>query len=325
MNAEGSQGRLPRQVWITSLTQEGIAGASPSEVVASAVRKMESLSSFEPDIICLPEAFHVAGLTGRQPAVADAAETPPGPLTQPFIEFARRHRCYVICPIYTREGERCYNAAVLIDRQGQIAGEYRKIHPTEGEIEDGLLPGPPDPPVFETDFGRIGIQICFDIQWPEGWRQLGEKGAEVVFWPSAFAGGRMLNAMAWMNRYCAVSSTRKDKVVICDITGEEIARSGRWQSWGLSAAVNLEKVLLHTWPYVQHFGEMQAKYGRRLRIHTLHEEEFTLIESLSPEVEVAEVMREFGLKSHREHVQSATRAQERYWQACRVAMPGGGE
>lgn len=171
--------------------------------------------------------------------------------------------------------------------------------------------------MFEADFGRIGVQICFDIQWPEGWQQLGEKGAEVVFWPSAFGGGQMLNAMAWMHRYCVVSSTRKDRAKICDITGEELASSGRWQSWGVSAPVNLEKVLLHTWPYVQHFREIQAKYGRRLRIHTLHEEEFTLIESLSPEVEVAQVMREFGLKTHREHLQSATQAQEAFWLECR--------
>lgn len=324
MDENGRYAALPRQVWITSLTQEGIAGATVGEVVASAVRKMESLASFRPDIVCLPEAFQVAGLSGRQPAVAEVAETPPGPLTRPFIEFAQKHRCYAICPIYTREGERCYNAAVLIDRQGQVLGEYRKMHPTEGEIEEGLLPGPPNPPVFETDFGRIGVQICFDIEWPAGWRQLGEKGAEVVFWPSAFAGGQMLNAMAWMNRYCVVSSTRKDSAKICDITGEELARSGRWQSWGLSAPVNLEKVLLHTWPYVQQFREIQAKYGRRLRIHTLHEEEFTLIESLSPEVEVAQVMQEFGLKTHREHIQSATRVQEEYWQEHRATIAGAG-
>ncbi len=304
-------GSLPRQVWITTLTQQGISGSTPAEVVASAVRKMEGLSSFRPDIVCLPETFHMAGLVGPRPSVADAAETPPGPLTRPFIDFAQRHNCHVICPIYTLEGGRCFNAAVLIDRQGRIAGQYRKIHPTEGEIEDGLAPGPADPPVFETDFGRIGIQICFDINWSAGWRRLAEQGAELVFWPSAFAGGRLLNAMAWMHRYCVVSSTQKDEVKICDLTGEDLCASGRWQPWGLSAPLNLERALLHTWPYVGRFAEIQAKYGRRLRIHTLHQEELTLIESLSPELRVGEVLREFGLKTHREHISNAQEAQER--------------
>ncbi|MCC7264700.1 MAG: carbon-nitrogen hydrolase family protein [Candidatus Latescibacteria bacterium] len=302
---------LPRQVWITALTQEGIAGASLGEVCASAVAKMESLASFRPDIVCLPETFHTAGLTGPRPTVAAAAETPPGPLTRPFIEFAQRHACYVVCPIYTREGERCYNAAVLIDRQGRIAGEYRKIHPTESEIEDGVAPGPEEPPVFDTDFGRIGIQICFDIQWEAGWRRLGELGTELVFWPSAFAGGQLLNARARENHYCVVSSTQKDEVKLCDLTGEELCRSGRWQPWGLSAPLNLERALLHTWPYAQHFAEMQARYGRQLRIHTLHAEELTLVESLSPQVRVGEVLREFGIKTHREHIASAQEAQVR--------------
>jgi predicted amidohydrolase len=312
MEPDRSSNCLPRQVWIATLTQEGIFGETLEEVVESGVRKLESIAHFRPDIACLPEAFQVAGLRGKRLPVEEAAEEPPGPLTRPFAEFARRHHCYVICPIYIQEKGRCFNAAVVIDRQGQVLGQYRKIHPAEDELEEGLMPGPLEPPVFQTDFGTIGVQICFDIEWPEGWRKLADKGARIVFWPSAFAGGQMVNAMAWLNKYCVVSSTRKDTSKICDLTGEELARSGRWQSWGACAPVNLEKALLHTWPYVKCFGEIQARYGRKIRIHTLHEEEFTLIESLSAEVEIAQVMREFGLRTHREHIQSAERAQEKH-------------
>ena len=69
-----------------------------------------------------------------------------------------------------------------------MRGEYRKIHPTIGEMNSGVMPGPLNPPVFQTDFGAVGAQICFDIEWPDGWRKLREAGAEMVFWPSAFAG-----------------------------------------------------------------------------------------------------------------------------------------
>lgn len=78
---------LPRQIWITALTQEGIAGSTPGEVVGSAVARLESLASFRPDIVCLPETFHVAGLIGPRPTVAQAAENPPGPLTAPLADF----------------------------------------------------------------------------------------------------------------------------------------------------------------------------------------------------------------------------------------------
>lgn len=61
-----------------------------------------------------------------------------------------------------------------------------------GEMGKGITPGPLIMPAFHTDFGIIGIQICHDIQWSEGWTQLREKGVEIVFWPSAFAGGKEL-------------------------------------------------------------------------------------------------------------------------------------
>ena len=100
----------------------------------------------------MPESF-----TNGEP------ETVPGPTTKRLSRWAKEHKCYVICPILIRDNDRTYNAAIVIDRQGRIIGRYCKIRPTEGELNRGICPGPKDPPVFETDFGTIGIQICFDV------------------------------------------------------------------------------------------------------------------------------------------------------------------
>ena len=169
----------------------------------------------------------------------------------------------------------------------------------------GITPGPLDPPVFKTDFGTIGIQICFDIEWPEAWRALARKGAEIVFWPSAFAAGKKLNAKAWENQYYMVSSTLKNSTRIVDITGADIAVSGNWNDWGVCAPVNLEKAFLASWPYMQSFPDIQKKYGRKIRITSLHEEEFSVLESLSADVKIADVMKEFKLKTYREHLLAA--------------------
>ena len=88
-------------------------------------------------------------------------------------------------------------------------GEYRKMHPTIGEMERGISPGTLEPPVFHTDFGAVGAQICYDIEWDDGWQWLRKAGAEIVLWSSAFGGGQALNAIAQLNKYCIVSSTRK--------------------------------------------------------------------------------------------------------------------
>jgi predicted amidohydrolase len=220
----------------------------------------------------------------------------------------------VIAPIYTLEKGHHYNSAVLIDRNGKLAGVYHKIRTTEGEInETGLSPGPIDPPVFDTDFGKIGIQTCFDIEWPEGWRKLKEKGAEMVFWPSAFGGGRKVNNMAWLNRYPVISSTRKGTSKICDVTGEALAESGLYSQWGICAPVNLEKAIIHSWPYAYRFADVHAKYGDRVRTYTLHEEEISVLESRTPDLRVADIMKEFEIPSYEENKRRSEIEQEKHW------------
>jgi len=272
------------------------------------LRRMAEVVPFEPDIICLPEVFPFVNLSSGRPPLADSSEEPIGRFSRPFADFAAQHKCHVVCPIQTIEGGRYYNAAVFIDRNGQYVGQYRKMHPTTGEMDEGIMPGSPEPPVFKTDIGVLGAQICFDIEWHDGWRKLREAGAELVFWASAFAGGSMVNTRAWENKYCVVSSTRKGTSKICDIDGQAVASTGQYATW-VCAPVNLEKAFLHSWPFCRRFREIEARYGRKVRISTFHEEEWTIIESLDPEVRVADILKEFELQTHEEHIQQADRMQ----------------
>lgn len=300
--------RLPREVWIASISQNKMEAKDHPSMIRKTLARMEEVVPFQPDIICLPETFPFAGLSGKTPPLAERAEEPIGDISRPFAEFARKHNCYVVCPIVTAENGRFYNSALFIDRAGKLLGDYRKIYPTTGEMKAGISPGPLDPPVFKTDFGVVGAQICFDIEWIDSWRKLQKAGAEIVFWPSAFAGGAMVNAKAWQHKYCVVSSTRKDTTKICDITGETVAKTSRWNHW-VCAPVNLEKAFLHTWPYVNRFDEIQAKYGRDVCIQNFAEEEWSIIESRSPDVKIADIMKEFDLKTHAEHTQLANAEQ----------------
>ena len=300
--------RLPREVWIASFALAEETAGDYRQMAQNVLKHLDEIVAYQPDIVCLPETFPFAGIS-KDFVLRDAAEKPLGDITGPFAEFAKANRCYLICPVYTREGGSIFNAAVVIGRKGELLGEYRKIHPTEGEIEEGVAPGPLDPPVFRMDFGTIGIQICFDIQWSEGWKKLRQSGAEIVFWPSAFAGGIMVNTMAWQNQCVVVSSTQKDAVKICDRSGEEIARTGRWDPHWACAAVNLEKAFLHTWPYANRFKEIHSKYGRKVRIKTFHEEEWSMVESVSPDVKVKDILKEFELKTLDEVIQSAEQKQ----------------
>lgn len=262
----------------------------------------------QPDVICLPECFHVANLKRARPSLAETAEESIGPISRPFADFARRYHCNVICPIYTREAGEIHNAAVVIDHAGEYVGEYRKTNPTEGELKNGITPGPVDPPVFQLDFGKIGIQICFDVNWHENWRKLSNKGAEIVFWPSAFAGGEMLNGLAWINKYYVVSSTRVQTTKIVDVLGDDVVSTGRFGEW-VCAPVNLDVAVVQGYQYMKKLDQARAKYGRKINVKTKHVEAWAALESLSSDLSVPDILREFGIETSNEMLARNTKLQ----------------
>jgi predicted amidohydrolase len=301
--------RLPREVWVAGISQENLSAATAEEMVDRIFQIMEETLVYQPDIICLPEVFHTSNVKQRYTNTEKLAIS--NSILTKMAAFAKRHRCYLVVAVNTSEYGKTYNSAVLLDREGANIGEYRKIHLTENEITNGLTPGPLDPPVFQTDFGKVGIQICFDVMWDDGWKKLKEKGAEIVFWPSAYGGGQSLQVKALQHRYVLATSTRKGSSKLWDISGKELATTGSWEKSWYCSPVNLEKAFLHTWPFVQHFDKIKSKYGRKVRITNFHEEEWSVIESLSPDVVVADILKEFNLKTYDQHRDDSEAAQIR--------------
>ncbi|MFC4871761.1 nitrilase-related carbon-nitrogen hydrolase [Negadavirga shengliensis] len=299
--------RAPREVWVAGVSQESLSTATSEEMSELLMGYMEQTGTYHPDIICLPEIFPTSNVKKSYTLTEKA--TISDQVVNRMASFAKAQGCYVIVPVYTVENGNTFNSAVILDRSGKNMGEYRKMHLTEGEMAKGLTPGPLDPPVFDTDFGRIGVQICFDIMWDDGWSKLKEKGAEMVFWPSAYGGGQNINLKALSHRYVVATSTRKGASKIADVTGEDVTYTGFWNRNLYCAPVNLEKAFLHTWPYVEQFDQIRKEYGRNVRITNFHEEEWSIIESLSPEVSVASIMKKYGLKTYDQHRYDAEMAQ----------------
>jgi predicted amidohydrolase len=113
----------------------------------------------KPDLVCLPEAYTTASVAYQ--GIEEVAETVPGPTTSAVSQRARMHRCYIICPVLTKRDGKCWNSAIVFDRSGGIVGTYDKAHPVTSSsdytvFERGITPGR-DVPVFDLDFGRIGI------------------------------------------------------------------------------------------------------------------------------------------------------------------------
>jgi hypothetical protein len=200
---------------------------------------------------------------------------------------------------------------VVLDRAGQVAGTYRKIHVVESEMQAGSSCGRSAPKVIETDFGKIGVQICFDVNWPEGWASLKREGAEIVFWPSAYPGGRALYPLAWRNAFHIVSVPwyKPGAPEVIDIAGDIIASGGQWQPW-VCAPVNLEKGLFHLDFQMEKVRKLEAKYGRGVRVKWLHLENWFVLEALDPQLSIAQLKSEFGLIPLDEYLARAARAQQ---------------
>ena len=302
--------RLPREVWVASFSIQGLSADTPTEMVSKMLKRMEEVAPYQPDIVCLTELFAFMN-TARKPPLSQAAEEAPGPICKRIGEYAKQHNCYVVCPTHTVQNGRFYCSSVLIDRQGGVVGEYHKIHPTTGEVKSGIRPGALKPPVFKTDFGTIGMQICFDANWYDGWRYLRKAGAEIVFWSSAYPGGKLIDSLARLNKYYIVTSTRSNPTRVVDVTGDTLATCTRFKNW-VCAPINLEKVSVYIWPYVQKFGALRAKYGRKLAIRILGYQDWAVIESRCPEVKVADVLKEFEIPTCEEHLVQAAKVQDKH-------------
>ncbi|MFB9378452.1 nitrilase-related carbon-nitrogen hydrolase [Kineococcus gynurae] len=146
-------------------------------------------------IICFQELFHGPYFGQVQDAAYYRyAQAVPGPLTERFSALAAELGIVVVLPVYEEEQPGVlYNTAAVLDADGRYLGKYRKHHiPHLDRFWEKFYfrPGNLGYPVFETAVGRVGVYICYDRHFPEGWRALGLGGAEIVFNPNASKPGQ---------------------------------------------------------------------------------------------------------------------------------------
>lgn len=141
-------------------------------------------------IICFQELFYgpYFGII-EDTKYYDYAESIPGRTVDRFLALAAELGIVIVLPIYEEDMPGVYyNTAVVIDSDGTMLGKYRKHHiPNLPQFWEKFYfrPGNVGYPVFHTAVGRVGVYICYDRHFPEGWRELGLNNAQLVFNPSA--------------------------------------------------------------------------------------------------------------------------------------------
>lgn len=151
-------------------------------------------------VVCFQELFYGPYFCQVQDSeYFSYAESIPGPTTERFQALAAELGLVTILPMYEEEQPGVlYNTAAVIDADGSYLGKYRKTHipQVQGFYEKFYFrPGNLGYPVFQTAVGPVGVYICYDRHFPEGWRALGLNGAQIVFNPSATHRG--LSSYLW--------------------------------------------------------------------------------------------------------------------------------
>jgi beta-ureidopropionase len=161
-------------------------------------------------VMCFQELFYGPYFCQVQEAeyYSYTEAIPDGPTTKRFQELAARHGMVLVLPMYEEEQPGIlYNTAAVIDADGTYLGKYRKTHipQVKGFWEKFYFrPGNSGYPVFDTAVGKVGVYICYDRHFPEGWRALGLNGAQIVFNPSATSRG--LSSYLWQLEQTAAAA-----------------------------------------------------------------------------------------------------------------------
>ncbi len=246
----------PRNVKVASVNLRPSNTGSPKLSVERFIQTIEARLDDSIDLILLPEGVTMVG-TGKD--YAAVAEPVPGPTTKLLGQIARRYNTYIAAGIYEKETDAIYNISVLLDRSGQLVGKYRKVYLPREETEGGIKPGS-DYPVFETDFGKLGMMICWDVQYADPARALALAGAEIILLPIWGGNDVLAKARAIENHVFLVSSGYSHPTRIINPVGDVIVEASDEGSVAV-ATIDLNQRYVDPW-----LGDMRARFMRELRL-----------------------------------------------------------
>jgi predicted amidohydrolase len=207
INFETVESEPPRIVRIATTYKE--QQNTLEESLQDMIDVIDKTGKSNPDVILLSECIYESCYENL--TLDEKAQPVPGPLTNKIGEYAKKYNTYIIFSMNEKDGDFIFNTAVIIGRDGKLCGTYRKTHLPLSEAESGTSPGN-EHKVFDLDFGRIGVIICYDQQFPENSRTLALMGAEIIFIPTMGEDEVVQRAIARTNGvYTVVSGYRGSK------------------------------------------------------------------------------------------------------------------
>jgi 5-aminopentanamidase len=218
------------------------------------IGRLEEAVAAGAELLVLPECAISGYMFGSLEEAMPFADEVPGPSTDALEAACRRLGAHVVCGLLERDDDLLRNSAVLVGPDG-LVGVYRKTHLPFLGVDRFTTPGD-ELPVFDTPLGRIGVEICYDLRFPEVTRTLALQGAEIVAHPTNFPMAAKVQtelitvARAAENRVYLLTANRVGKErwgefcgwsQIVDPLGERLAEAGETEESLLVADIEVEK------------------------------------------------------------------------------------
>lgn len=279
-----------------------------------ALREMTAKVAKErPDFICYPEACAcIAG--GFDQGMESAPEL------EAYVaevgKLAREFDAAIIAPFLERSQTRVYNSVPIVDRQGKLVLVYRKNYPTILELDAGITPGT-EVPVAECDGVRVSAAVCFDANFDHLAATLEQQRARLVFWPSMYWGGQLLQHWALRYGFAVVVAYGAESAII-DMNGRYLAKQGadtyqvrqnHLPPWAV-AEIQINRELFHLDDNQKHFPSIREKYGPDVEIEVWEPEGYFLLSSRRPELLVETIASDFELETLRDYLARSVRLRD---------------
>lgn len=264
-----------------------------------------------PDLVVLPELVLIPDFREQPDCGAEALE---GPTVCLVAALARKYRANVCAPIVEAEGERRHNTAVYVDREGRVAGKYRKSVLTGGELDAGLQPGEGGQGPAELDGLRIGTAICFDHNFPDLLWPWIEAGVDLLVYPAYTYGGTLMRQWAitaGVPLVCAFPwesalYDRDGSLLAVGGTKTDTVRFGHHRPW-IAWTLNLQSRVYHLDFNQEKLPELAARYGGKVEVRLSVRDARFLLSAVAEEVDLDVVEQELGLVPLQDYLRASRR------------------
>ncbi len=278
----------------------GRANDLPNSMIDYLCSQMQQVVSQKPDLIVLPERCDIPAdfLEGPalDPRLEDYHRASREPVMALMRDTAKQHGCYIAYPTLARDNNGMHNSIVLIGRDGEVVGRYDKTRPTLDELDKGVSPGP-GAVVLDCDFGRVGLLICFDLNFDELRLAYKQLSPDLLVFSSVYHGGLMQEYWPY-SCGCHMASAIGPTATPSEVrlpTGDVIARSSNHFNHA-TATINLDCAQVHLSCLIEKIDKIKNQYGTSVHIHDPGRSGVVVISAESNDLTIQQIMNEFDLE-----------------------------